>query len=319
MSKPHTREHFLEVAHSVHGDRYDYSKVVYSNARTHIKIICKVHGEFSQVPHSHISGMGCAKCATEQARTRMALGEDLFIIKAREIHGDKYSYTDVLYVNARKNVSIICPIHGIFLQTPDNHLHGQGCPKCKGVTLHNLQVKDVGKFIQEAIAVHGDTYDYSRVIYRTAKKNVEIICPKHGIFEQTPDRHIRGHGCALCGASKGERAIAQYLDMYGVHYVREIQYKDCQYKKPLFFDFALLGEDEAVKCCIEYDGIQHYKEVGFYGGATAFIKNKIRDSIKDTFCKDSGIPLYRIPYWELPNIRTVLDSILESMRIYKKY
>ena len=118
-----------------------------------------------------------------------------FIEKAKIVHGDRYDYSKVEYVNNRTKVCIICHIHGEFWQTPDKHINRkQGCPHCSG----NAK-KTTEKFIEEAKGVHGDRYDYSKVEYNGIYVKVCIICKEHGEFWQTPKEHLRGQGCPECG------------------------------------------------------------------------------------------------------------------------
>jgi len=121
-----------------------------------------------------------------------------FIEKAKKIHGDKYDYSKVEYINNHTKVCIICPEHGEFWQTPNNHLHDYGCPKCKSDKIGLLKRKDIVNFIKEAKKVHGDKYDYSKVEYKNNSTKVCIICPEHGEFWQTPNHHLQGHGCPIC-------------------------------------------------------------------------------------------------------------------------
>jgi hypothetical protein len=120
---------FLEKAKEIHGDRYDYSLVVYKGMRGYVDITCKNHGVFKQVPVSHLSGGGCPFCFYD--KYKLSLSE--FIEKAINVHGTKYDYSLVNYVNSITKVKIICPAHGIFKQKPNNHLQGQNCPRCSNV------------------------------------------------------------------------------------------------------------------------------------------------------------------------------------------
>ena len=124
-----------------------------------------------------------------------------FIKKAKAIHGDKYDYSLVDYKNCKIKVKIICPVHGIFEQTPDKHLNDKnGCKKCANEKLReDRKDKD---FIQKAKEVHGDKYDYSLVDYKNNQTKVKIICPIHGIFEQNAYYHINGGGCPECSRKK---------------------------------------------------------------------------------------------------------------------
>lgn len=124
MSKKLTTEEFVKRARVVHGDKYDYSKTNYMGALKNVCIICPEHGEFWQTPSNHLRGNGCPKCGIESARKSKTSTIEDFVNKAREVHGDKYDYSKVEYADAHKNVCIICPKHGEFLQTPANHLSG---------------------------------------------------------------------------------------------------------------------------------------------------------------------------------------------------
>lgn len=118
----------------------------------------------------------------------------MFVKKARDIHGDKYDYSNVTYVNAKSKVKIICPVHGMFEQTPDKHVNSKcGCPMCA-----NNQQCNTSDFIEKAQSVHGNEYDYSKVNYVNNKTNVIITCKLHGDFEQSPSNHLSGKGCPRC-------------------------------------------------------------------------------------------------------------------------
>ena len=122
-----------------HGNKYDYSKVEYINAITKVIIICPEHGEFLQTPHAHLKGQGCPQCAKISRIKQKTSNTNNFIEKAKKIHGDKYDYSKVKYKLQNEKVTIICPEHGEFLQTPHNHLSGYGCPECKKASLKNLR------------------------------------------------------------------------------------------------------------------------------------------------------------------------------------
>ena len=193
-----TKEIFILKAREVHGWKYDYSKVEYKNNSTKVCIICPVHGEFWQTPQTHLNKSGCPKCKSNKLSNLFSCKKENFIKKAKLVHGDKYDYSKVNYVNNRTKICIICPEHGEFLQTPDKHLQGQGCNKC--CRKNSKYTKE--EFIEKAREVHGDKYDYSKVIYKGNKEKVYIICPEHGEFLQTPYMHLQGQGCKYC--TKGD-------------------------------------------------------------------------------------------------------------------
>ena len=123
---------------------------------------------------------------------------DGFIKKAKEVHGDKYDYSKVEYKNSKTKVCIICPIHGEFFQTPYNHLKGFGCSKCGHEKTSSAKTSNTSTFIEKAMSVHNDKYDYSKVNYVKSNEKVCIICPRHGEFWQTPNKHLSGNGCPKC-------------------------------------------------------------------------------------------------------------------------
>ena len=130
-------EQFIRKSKLIHHDKYDYSKVEYINSRTKICIICPEHGEFWQKPRVHLKGSGCPLCYKENNHTTL-LSTESFIEKAKKIHGDKYDYSYVKYINAKTPVCIICPEHGEFWQKPNYHLSGNGCQKCANMIGANI-------------------------------------------------------------------------------------------------------------------------------------------------------------------------------------
>ena len=124
---------------------------------------------------------------------------DSFIEKAKDVHGERYGYDDVVYVNNRTPVKLLCPSHGYFEQTPHEHLSGCGCPSCGRASSVEKRRKATEDFITQAREVHGDKYDYSKVNYKNAHDKVCITCPIHGDFWMAPANHVRQRqGCPKC-------------------------------------------------------------------------------------------------------------------------
>ena len=188
---------FIKKSNIKHNNKYDYSKVNYVNNHTKVCIICPEHGEFWQQPNNHFSGNGCPKCAKVLTNLKRTLGVECFIKKSKEIHGDKYDYSKVKYINSKTNVCIICPIHGEFWIAPTHHLkEKRGCPQC------NERIFNTETFIIKANKIHNSKYDYSKTIYNGYENKVIIICPIHGEFKQSPDSHLHSYGCPQCGYEK---------------------------------------------------------------------------------------------------------------------
>ena len=121
-----------------------------------------------------------------------------FIARAKAVHGDRYDYSKVEYVDSKTKVCIICKEHGEFWQSPEKHLAGQGCVKCRREAAAKRNSLGKEKFIEKANSVHNGFFDYSEVEYINGHTKVKIICPIHGIFEQDPASHLQGHGCPFC-------------------------------------------------------------------------------------------------------------------------
>ncbi len=225
MPRGLTTKEFIERAREVHGDRYDYSLVKYVNYRTKIKIICSQHGEFEQSPGDHYSqGSGCLACGRVATTNANTFDTSQFIERAREVHGDRYDYSLVKYVNTNTNIKIICSQHGEFTQRPDSHTSfGSGCPICGVSTYAEAQAKTTQQFIRDARKMHGDTYDYSKVDYVNAYTKVTIVCSQHGEFVQEPASHAnQGVGCPICGAIKSRK---NYYDVPTILYYLKIDYR----------------------------------------------------------------------------------------------
>jgi len=155
----------------------------------------RVQSDMERIKQSEVQTQRHSETIPE--RTERAL------VKFREVHGDRYDYSKVEYVSAKKKVVIVCPDHGEFEKTPDNHKRGQGCPTCGRIERSQRKIEGKKKtVITDFRKVHGDRYDYSKVEYVKSLQKVTIICPDHDEFEQTPNSHLSGSGCPQCGKEK---------------------------------------------------------------------------------------------------------------------
>jgi hypothetical protein len=279
-----TIEEFLIRSKEIHGDKYNYSLVVYNGINEKIKIICPIHGYFITTPKIHIiKKCNCPKCSKENSKNND------FIMLANKIHNNKYDYSLVKYINNKIKIKIICHLHGVFEQTPNNHISKKSiCPICK----YQNQLSNTILFVEKSKKLHNNKYDYSLVEYKDCKTKVEIICPSHGSFEQYPYIHLTNHGCPKCNDSIGIKIISKYLEDNNIKFVREYQIPECKYIKPLYFDFYL----PTLNILIEYNGKQHYESVNYWGGQTDFNIRQIRDDIKINYCKNNNLKLIIIKY-----------------------
>lgn len=309
MPKLFTQEDFLLKAKLIHGDRYDYSMAFYDGVDKDVIIICRKHGKFYQTPYRHINRKhGCRKCSEEKSSINLSFTTEQFLERAKKIHGNKYDYSLVRYINSHKKIKIICNKHGIFEQSPYHHLNSHGCEKCGFIKSGINQRLGVAGFKKCAIEVHGYKYIYDKVKYVDNKTSVEIICPKHGSFYQRPDSHLNGRGCSLCNVkSKGEEKIKLFLNSFNIKSINNYYISDRVFGSHLF-DFYIQSKN----VLIEYNGIQHYKPVKFFGGELALKKRQLKDKDKSFIAEKLGIKLIVIPYWEKNIEQIIRDHLLVS-------
>ena len=290
-----TLKEFINESKNIHGEKYNYSLVEYKNCNTKIKIICPKHGIFEQYPPNHLIG-GCKKCANE----KMKLNQIDFLERCKKIHGDKYDYSLVEYELSSKKVKIICLIHGIFEQSVNSHLNGRGCRNC----YDERQKSNTTEFIKKVQKIHGCKYDYSLVEYKNSYTKIDIICPVHGIFKQTPDSHLRlESNCPNCKTiSKSEIKIFDYFKFNNILFETQKTFDGCKNKNKLRFDFYLPEHNT----CIEYDGYQHNTSVSYWGGENGLKYRKNNDKLKNEYCEKNNIRLIRIQHDE--DIEDKLDN-----------
>lgn len=294
----------------LYNNYYNYSKVDFNNARDIITIICPKHGDVNLTAISHLNGCGCNKCSKEKmANTHKSKLFKLLDI-AKQIHGDKYNYDKVEYINSDIPVSIICPIHGEFKQLMKNHLSGSECHMCHRERSRLIQAMGKDKFIQIANERHNFKYKYDNVVYINNKTPVSITCKEHGDFLARPDNHLQSLvGCPKCRKSIGEKKVMEILNILKINYIYEYTFPNTKFR----YDFYLPD----LKIVIEYDGPQHFLPLEFFGGHLGLIKQKESDKIKDQLAESNCCHMIRIPYTELHTMEWFF--IKKLSKIYKYY
>ena len=267
-SKVHipTTSEWIKMAEWIHGKRYDYSKVVYKNNKTKIRIICKEHHEFLQTPANHIKGKNCPKCSGH------FMDQNFFIEKSKGIHKDEndnplYDYSLVNYKDSSTHVTIKCSLHNHeFSKTPNKHLGGQGCPLCANESTGlKLRMSD-SEFLKRAFP---HKYEYLTK-YVTAKTKIHIKCKECGHkFWQEAFSHLSGCGCPSCNESKLEKKVTKYLIELGLTHEKQKKFKWLGRQS---LDFYLTNYKLAIEC----QGIQHFEPKEWFDR-----KRKFTDRVKD--------------------------------------
>lgn len=300
-------EQFISRSTEIHNNFYDYSLVVYENNTTKVKILCPEHGEFEQSPKNHLKGSGCKKCGKNKYINSRKTTTLEFIEKSKEIHDNKYDYSNSVIDGVKNKVKIICPIHGQFQQEAYKHMSGHGCKRCTIIDNSHFIKMNKEYFISKSKEAHIDLYDYSNSIYSGAKELIEIVCKKHGSFKQSAGVHMAGHGCPSCSQSKGEKEISKTLKYIGIEFEEQKTFSEClnhRTGRVLKFDFYIPSKN----LLIEYDGEQHFKAIDFFGGIKELENRQNLDKIKNRYANDNGFKLLRIPFYDRENISNIIQQ-----------
>lgn len=316
MVKRKTHEEFVsEII-----DEYEVLGV-YINARTNLKIKHKKCGYIWDVmPDNLIRGIkrGIAVCPF--CNGKINLSTDDFKIRVKELV--EYEYV-VLgeYVNNHTYIKMKHNKCGhIYDVTPNHFQNGKRCPKCHFKNIADLLRKSHAQFIKEVYNLVGNEYEILTK-YINSRKKVEIIHKICGsIYKVSPDKFLRGTRCPVCKNTKGEMAIFTYLNEKNIKNTKQFVFEDCKFEKILRFDFAILDDNDNLAYLIEYDGQQHFEPIDFASKGKEWAINqfeitKKRDQIKNQYCKDNNILLYRIPYWKFNEIESILEKLIHNEQL----
>ena len=267
----------------------------YVNNRTKIEMVCLMCGyKFNVTPASLYMKHGCPKC-TGRYKSQEDFEKELFEKSPNIKPLDKYN-------GSKNKIDVECNIcQHIWSVTPNSLLSGKGCPKCSG-----LMKKTQEEFISQMKHKHPNILVIGK--YKNNREKVKCHCNIcNADFFGIPHAMLDGgNGCPICSISKGERAIRNWLVLNNIEFISEHTFKDCKDINVLPFDFYIPSQNVV----IEYDGKQHYEPNPYFGGDKGFLYTKNHDSIKNNYCKNRGIKIIRIPYWEFKNIHNILNTEL---------
>jgi len=231
-----TNDEIIKQFKIVHGNRYDYSEVKYVSSHKKVKILCKVHGYFKQSPSHHKKGGNCPRCVGG-----VPLSQDEMINSFKKIHGNRYDYSKVKYVNALTKIIIICKKHGDFLIRPSIHNRGGGCYLCGREDVSRKAIRKTEDVIKDFKKIHGNKYDYSKVNYIGNDKYVTIICKIHGEFNQWPANHLMGSGCGKCAGKN--RTTSEAIRNFKLIHENKYDYSKFKY---------ITGSEKGVIICKQH-------------------------------------------------------------------
>ena len=248
---------FINKSIEIHGNTYDYSKSIYVNANTKITIICKKHGEFTQLSNNHYK-YGCGSCGKAINIRNIYLQKkckDEFIVKADLVHSNRYDYSKSVYIDTKTKLIIICKIHGEFTQTPNNHLKNRTCPKCGNLSRSLMNQADFNEYQKEFVKKYGDKYDYSKINWQGSSIKIILNCKIHGDFEIIPYEHKNGKECRKCKNQYSKKSIKwlkyieykthnkiDHAENTGEYVIKPTKYKADGYCKETNTIYEFLGD-----------------------------------------------------------------------------
>lgn len=253
MPKRLTQENFIEKAINIHGNKYDYSKVKYKNNSIKICIICPEHGEFLMIPDSHLRGRGCPKCGIIRRNMKNRMTQNDFINRAKNIHNNKYDYTESIYINTDTKVKIICPEHGEFWQTPHHHLNGVGCPKCGRNNISENKIFNIiKKEFPDAINQYNDVF----LTENGHKQYIDIYIPSKKIGIEYQGRQHFMPVKAYGGNDEYQKTIKRDEKKYQKSKDNGITILYFSYERKIpedYIDTIYTNENKLIKKIKEYD------------------------------------------------------------------
>lgn len=287
MAKRLTRDEFIEQLAREHPNLELLSD--YNGNKEYVTVRCKKHDyTFKTKPNWLHAKRGCQKCYDERRGENTRSNLEDFVKKANEIHGDKYDYSKVDYVNNKTKIIVICKEHGEFLVRPDKHLsRGDGCPKCANISNGLNKRLKYSIFLERALQTHGHFYSYDETTYTSSEEKMKIICPNHGEFWQSPFSHTSGYGCPKCNESRLEHKTRMFLEKNNIEYIYQASKTDLPFIERQTLDFYLPKYNMAIEC----QGKQHFFAVEYFGGEKCFEIICKRDLRKHNLLKENNISL----------------------------
>jgi len=191
-----TIERFLIKANKIHNNKYKYDLTNFKGMQSNIIAICPIHGEFEINCHNHCRPDGNIRCGCKKCKNDLnrKYKENKFLEFCYNNY-PQFDYSKINYINETTKVEIICKIHGSFFVTPYLFRQGVNCKFCK----QRNWTYTINEFIECANKKHKNKYDYSLITdIKSIKHKQKIICPIHGIFEQSLFNHLQGQGCPYC-------------------------------------------------------------------------------------------------------------------------
>ena len=275
-----SNDEFIKKCIKKYGDFFSYENTNFIDYKTKIKVTCKVHGEIEVIPKHFLysSKYGCKLCSSDLQKKDF----NLFVKEANEKHNHKYDYSKFSYVNNKIKGIVICPIHGEFSVSPNSHLKGNGCPKCRLNVIKEKLTDTKEEFINKVLKKYGnDSFDFSNVVYINSKTPIKLFCNKcQKEFEILPNNLLMGHGCSKCNniSSKWEKEVNDFINSLNIETIQN----DRTILNGKEIDILIPKFNIGIEC----DGIIYHSEL--------FNNDKNFHINKTILAKEKGLKLFHI-------------------------
>jgi hypothetical protein len=280
------KELFIKKSIELWGYKYDYSKVEYIDYKTAVKIGYKGLW-YSQTPNKHLQGK-----KIECQETRMS--NENFIILSKKVWGeDRFDYSECEYLGTNIKVKLFDKLNNRWIeQVAKSHLKGY-----EVVKLTN------NEFLEKCSIIHDYSYEYDLSNYESLNSRIKIFCHIHGHFELKASTHIYGSGCKDCDISIFFKRVKQFFNTKNILYITNHSFNELK----AYFKFYI----PSLRTVIEFDGIQHYQPISYFGGIETYERLKINDKIKNDYCEDNYINLIRIKYNQIDDIEEIITNMIK--------
>jgi len=309
MARRKTHEEFVAEVKALVGEEYEVTSE-YRGADESVMLRHVICGEaYNRKARSFLRNSTCKFCTYK----KISKSHKEFVAEVDAISNSKYKVLSE-YEGAGRKLKlkhIVCEHE--FPMTPANFLKGKRCPLCAKTKRWDTRGrKSTSEYKKELEYTFGLEFSLLSEFVNTSTK---VLIRHNNCGEKRwvyPSSIMKNGGCPRCKESKGEKAIANFLNLRSVEYIRQKPIKYSEKRLPLFLDFWVQG------VAIEYDGEYHYKPMPHAGGEEGLLDQQRRDAIKTQYCADNGIPLIRIPYWDFDNIDAILTEKLLTLLTEKK-
>lgn len=279
---------------------------IYSGNHNKILHKCKIDGhEWYAMPSSILRGSGCPKCASLLRKQKRRKRHEDYIKEVADINPNIEVVGE--YVNTHTKILHRCKIDGYEWNVEPAHiLIGDNCPICAKISRMKKQTKSHDEYIKEVAEINPNIEVIEK--YINAYTKILHKCKIDGYeWYAAPSNILTRGSCPKCTSSYGERDISEYLIGHKINYLCQYRFDDCKNQRTLPFDFYLPDYN----CCIEYDGIQHFEPIDYFGGIESLQATQYNDFIKTQYCENNNIVLLRIKYNQ--SVKEVLDNFFNKL------